>query len=155
MKKYRFPTLRKLILSDEICFELEQKLHPYSKHSFGKIIYFAKGKHITHEGPNGGIFAQGEEKIHNAISFEVQTQVFDDVKKRMSTIYLLVWMGGYTKGSVFHCAWQYPHTISFNKKSLDDVARDIYGGLTNIFYDEIIDKDIIEFNEKSKECLLK
>lgn len=147
-EKFKFPTLRQLVLTDEKVAEIEAKLYPYSKHDFGKIIYFAKGKHITHEGPNGGIFSTGKEMTHNAISFEVQTTVFDVWRQRKRTLYLLVWMGGYTKGSVFHCGWQYPHQISFSDEDLNNTAKNIYKDLVKIFYNnEVIDKDILKFIE--------
>ena len=143
---FKFPTLRNMVLTDEKVSELGELLKPYTKYSFGKIIYFAKGKHITHESKNGGIFSMGQAKEHNAISFEVQTSVYDEVKGKKRPLYLLVWVGGYTKGAVYHCGWQYPHYNNFSELDCHNQAKSIFAELVKIFYNNsIVDKDILNF----------
>jgi hypothetical protein len=142
----KFPTLRNAILTPEKIKALQSTLTPYSKHFFGKIIYFATGQHITHESKSGGIFSMGKEMTHPAISFEVQIYLHDNVKGRKRPLYLLVWVGGYTKGSIFHCGFQYPHNINFDKDDQDRAAKAVYHGIARFLYnEEIIDKDIVKF----------
>jgi hypothetical protein len=143
---FKFPTLRGLVLSDAKVIEISEKLAPYTLLECGKTICFAKGRHITHEGPNGGIFSMGEKKEHNMISFEIQTKAFDKVKGKTRPMYLLVWVGGYTKGAIFHCGWQYPHAINFDQQELFDKSKEIFKELVNIFYNnQISDKEILNF----------
>ena len=143
---FKFPTLRGLVLTDAKLAEISEKLAPYTALDCGKTICFAKGKHITHEGPNGGIFSMGEMKNHNMFSLEIQTKAFDKEKGKVRPVYLLVWVGGYTKGAIFHCGWQYPHAINFDQQELFDKSKEIFKELVNIFYNnQISDKEILNF----------
>lgn len=143
---FKFPTLRGLIFTPEKLEFIKNKFLPYTKFEFGKIIYFAQGEHITHESKSGGIFSMGEKKIHPAISFEVQIYIYDEVKKRKRPMYLLVWLGGYTKGAIFHCGWQYPRNINFNQEELGRAAKAVYKGVVEeMFEPKTNDKDILKF----------
>ena len=88
--KVKWPTLRGAYLTDDSVEELR-------KYAFGVI--FLDGEYRTR------LNFDKKESTERAVFFEHLHKVTGD------SIFLLIWVGNYHNGSIFHCAWQFPQML--------------------------------------------
>lgn len=124
----KWPTLRGAYLDDEGVALLRRK-------AFGVI--FLDGMYNTRL--NFGRTSSTE----RAVFFEHLHKVQD------SHIFLLVWIGNYHAGSIFHCAWQFPQMEHWNVRDLEWAAYRTYKEVAKVMYrgkkrDEV-DAEVVEF----------
>lgn len=148
----KWPTFRGGMLDDknfeEICGWLEDLLNQEGllPKSQCKVIFYSQGSQYVRESANGGFLnGGGMRNRYNCISFELQFRL----RKKSgvsSQVYLIVWVGGYGKGSIMHCGWQFPHMNDYHVEDLEKAAMKVYPAIARLVYNgRPMDRDVIKF----------
>jgi hypothetical protein len=151
----KWPTFRGAMLDDKtfenIASLLEGILEQEGKfpRTQRKLIYVAKGKQYVRESSNGGfVNGGGTRNCYNCLSFELEFKMpkCKDGKITQGNIYLIVWVGGYGKGSIMHCGWQFPHSENYDPYLLEQAALQTYYAIASLIYDgRPLDKEVEKF----------
>jgi hypothetical protein len=123
--KVKWPTLRGAYLTDENIEELR-------KMAFGVI--FLEGEYQTRLNFDKG---PPEER---AVFFEHLHRVQGE------SLFLLIWVGNYYNGSIFHCAWQFPQMFHWDWLALEKAAIKSYIKIGKIL--DCKDNEFLEFSER-------
>lgn len=126
--KVKWPTLRGTYLDDVRVEALRRTAHG---------VIFLDGMYDTRL--NFGM----KESRERAIFFEHLHKVDD------AYLFLLIWIGNYLDGSIFHCAWQFPQHLHWSTTSLSWAAFRTYKRIVGIMYNGIeMDKEVAEFTRR-------
>lgn len=61
-------------------------------------------------------------------------------------LFLLVWIGNYHAGSIFHCAWQFPQHLNWPLPALEIAAFKTYRTIAHILYEGLtVDEEVRTF----------
>jgi len=91
-------------------------------------------------------FTHRTKTILPMFSFELDARVRREASNRSGTHYLIGWVGGYPKGSIFHVGWEFPRTTRFQLLYEEQVAIDVYTEMVKIVYgDRPIDEEVKSF----------
>jgi hypothetical protein len=136
-----WPTFRGGMLDDENAFRISKQvadvLNADSKFEGfnAKPIYWGAGTQFVRESETGGFLnGGGSRNRYNCFSMELQIPVRKKLTGRKSNMYLILWIGGYGKGSIMHCSWQYPHCLDFEEEDLKREALKVYPLIANLVY---------------------
>lgn len=128
--KVKWPTLRKAYLDAQTI--------PRVKKLAGLI--FLEGEYETNMN-QWHTRNTKDDRTEYAVFFEARKSVFRDVRGRTWPIFLLSWIGNFHNGSIFHCAWQYPHCRLYPDHILEFGAFRLYRKVVEAVYPEGIKDD--------------
>jgi hypothetical protein len=81
------------------------------------------------EGPyNTLLNFDNKDSLECAVFFEHLIKVDGDA------LFLLIWVGNYHAGAIFHCAWQFPQCTAWPQRGLEYGAKRVYRQVANILY---------------------
>ncbi len=127
-KKVKWPTMKGAFLTD-------QKVADLKKMAFGVI--FLEGDYNTR------LNFDKKDSTERAIFFEHLHKVDGE------HIFLLIWIGNYHNGCIFHCAWQFPQMHHWNWDSLEKAALGSYKRIAEIMYKGFtMDKEVAAICEQ-------
>ena len=131
--EWKWPALKGVRLYDpEDITKPNQVLRDFmlSLRQDSQITMSGLGTHVVHETEQGGIQHWAPEKVYVSAFFErrmyLPYQSIPGTRVGGSYLYLLVWLGPYMKGTVFHCGFQYPHAHKFRPTEMETAARMAY-----------------------------
>ena len=141
--KVKWPTLRKARITDKSRGALRELAKSYRSEIF-----------LTGEYRTNLNFGRGKNG-----PFEVAAFFEREVRTDNGALYLLVWVGNYYDGAVFHCGWQYPHARLVDNEVLERVAVETYMDVAIRLYeysDSVMDPEVEAFfdAQAEPECYL-
>lgn len=123
--KVKWPTLRGAYLTDEAVTKLR-------KYAFGVI--FLEGEYNTR------LNFDRSSATERAVFFEHLHRVTGE------SIFLLIWVGNYHAGAIFHCAWQFPQVFHWKWRPLERAAIESYRSVALALYgDGPMDSEVAAF----------
>lgn len=147
MNVYGYPSLSGATLPDKEVERIKEEL--WDTDITGLTVAMVQsGTHYPSETEHGGIHPSGTQVERNCVATEVQAYVKqrDERGGNHAPVYLIIWAGGYAKGAVYHCGWQFPHMRKYEPEALDEKTAEIYEWFTRILYGEReIPSDVAEF----------
>lgn len=115
-----------------------------------KCIYLNVGTQLVRELPNGGIGRGGVPKEYATVSFDHRRFVFRLTDKRSVALYIIAWIGGYSKGSILHFGWQFPHFREYSEKDLELHSLSFYCEMARLTYGRReMPRDVIRLTSSS------
>lgn len=109
--KVKWPTLRGAYLDDDTVEQLR-------KYAFG--VVFLDGDYNTR------LNFDKKDSVERAVFFEHLHKV------QGHSIFLLIWVGNYHNGAIFHCAWQFPQMWHWGWLNLERAAIQSYRKVADI-----------------------
>ena len=120
--KVKWPTLRGAYLTDD-------SVEALRKMAFGVI--FLDGEYNTR------LNFDKKDSLERAVFFEHLHKV------QGHHIFLLIWIGNYHAGSIFHCAWQFPQMYHWDWYELEKAAFKSYKQIAELM--GCNDDEVVEF----------
>lgn len=130
--RVKWPTLRGAFLTEDNIKELR-------KMAFG-VIFLEGTYHTRLNFAKRGPYTYQDPSEEDAVFFEHLHRVEGE------SIFLLIWIGNYHAGSIFHCAWQFPQMYHWNWLALERAAVRSYEQIARILYrGQEMDPEVKEF----------
>lgn len=123
--KVKWPTLKGAYLDDKVIKKLRSIAHG---------VIFLEGTYNTR------LNFDHKDSKERAVFFEHLHKVDGDY------LFLLVWIGNYHAGSIFHCAWQFPQHLHWPLPALEIAAFQTYRTIAMILYEGVaVDPEVRDF----------